>query len=609
MRRNYNTFVLAVGVAVMLLVLGVLQYRWQSEIAENEAMRMRKMAQEEAGRFAEDFNKEIQNAYFNFQVGADDWRAGNYHPFIERYDFWRQKTAYPDLIANFYFFDAAGKDAPVRFDAAQGTFTPVEWTPELRNVFSRTTDEKKFRGVNDDIFTLLVPQHETPTRVEHIVLRRTPGPLELGEQKHADLPPDGGEPKTYGYLAISLDPKVITDKILPAIAEKDLGDGEFQLRVTDRSGSTVYQTANISGEPDARSGLFQLSPNDMFFFENRDLANAVTEQKQNVLMSSRVESRTMTSTEVRNKSEGTVRVEIQSGDKPKTQIISTMADTPGEHWTLALQHKAGSIDAFVAQNKNRNLGLGFGILGLLGISAGAIIYSAQRAKAFAQRQVDFVSSVSHEFRTPLAVIYSAGENLADGVTKDRVQTSRYGELIKTEGRKLSSMVEQILEFAGANSGKRKYKFRPTSVSEVVNDAVDQCRALAVDQQIKLELDADRSLPTIEADADALSRAIQNLITNSVKYCNGGNWIRVSATNGGQSVTISVEDRGIGISKPDLKQIFEPFYRAKDVVDAQIHGNGLGLSLVKQIVEAHGGRVDAESELGVGSKFTIEIPCN
>ncbi|HEY2866471.1 MAG TPA: HAMP domain-containing sensor histidine kinase, partial [Pyrinomonadaceae bacterium] len=85
------------------------------------------------------------------------------------------------------------------------------------------------------------------------------------------------------------------------------------------------------------------------------------------------------------------------------------------------------------------------------------------------------------------------------------------------------------------------------------------------------------------------------------------WMRVSARNGDGKVKISVEDRGIGVSKDDLKQIFEPFYRSREVVDAQIHGNGLGLSIVKQVVEAHGGRITAESEVGVGSKFTIELP--
>ncbi|HEX3101668.1 MAG TPA: ATP-binding protein, partial [Pyrinomonadaceae bacterium] len=116
-----------------------------------------------------------------------------------------------------------------------------------------------------------------------------------------------------------------------------------------------------------------------------------------------------------------------------------------------------------------------------------------------------------------------------------------------------------------------------------------------------------SLPPISGDKNALSHAVQNLIVNSVKYSNGNAWLRLSAENGGGNVKISVEDHGIGISKSDLRQIFEPFFRSKAVVDAQIHGNGLGLSLVKQTIEAHGGRVSAQSDVGKGSKFTIELP--
>ena len=117
----------------------------------------------------------------------------------------------------------------------------------------------------------------------------------------------------------------------------------------------------------------------------------------------------------------------------------------------------------------------------------------------------------------------------------------------------------------------------------------------------------RGRPVVDVDRMALSQALQNLILNSIKYSNGDPWMRISAENGGSTVKLTVEDRGIGISKNDLRQIFEPFYRAKEVVDAQIHGNGLGLSLVKQIAEAHGGRVTAVSEAGKGSRFTIEIP--
>jgi signal transduction histidine kinase len=225
----------------------------------------------------------------------------------------------------------------------------------------------------------------------------------------------------------------------------------------------------------------------------------------------------------------------------------------------------------------------------------------------AQRQVDFVSSVSHEFRTPLAVIYSAGENLADGVAKEERQVSRYGDLIKGEGKKLSSMVEQILDFAGADSGRRKYNFTDTSIADVVASALSECQPLIAEKDVAVETDIHPALPRINADADALRQAVQNLIVNSIKYGDGRGFVRVSAENGGGNISISVEDRGIGISKSDLRQIFEPFFRSREVVDAQIHGNGLGLSLVKKIAEAHGGKVTAESEKGKGSKFTIKVP--
>ena len=296
--------------------------------------RMHKLAQEYAGRFAEDFNKEIQNAYFNFDVSADDWRALNYHPFLERYDFWRGKTAYPDLIREFYFFDAAGKNTPLRYDASARTFVAADWTPELREIFNRTQDQKNFLAVNDDIYTLILPEHEAPSRIEHMMVRRSGATIALAENKEPEPPVELDAPKTYGYLAIRLDESVIRDRILPEIAAKDFTDSNFQLRVSDRDGGLIYQTANFAGNADAQAGLFDLSPTDMYFFANRDLADAVTERRETVMTTTRVENQTRTRTEFSNRSQGTVRVEI-AGDKPKSQIFTTAADRPDGHWTLA----------------------------------------------------------------------------------------------------------------------------------------------------------------------------------------------------------------------------------------------------------------------------------
>ncbi len=193
--------------------------------------------------------------------------------------------------------------------------------------------------------------------------------------------------------------------------------------------------------------------------------------------------------------------------------------------------------------------------------------------------------------------------------------------MRTEGRRLTDMVEQILEFAGIQSGQRGFALRPVGVGPLLHDIVSASSGLIESAGMVVEFDIPADLPSVLGDEPALRRVFQNLIDNAIKYGSAGGSIRVSAREtgsgslaapkpqrgGGGDVSISIADRGIGIEAADQARIFEPFYRAADVVAAQVQGAGLGLSLVQRIVAAHGGRVTVKSAPRQGSAFTVQLP--
>jgi signal transduction histidine kinase len=285
--------------------------------------------------------------------------------------------------------------------------------------------------------------------------------------------------------------------------------------------------------------------------------------------------------------------------------------TAGTGWRILLQHQAGSLDAAVAAVRRRNLWLSFGILGVLVTSVGLIVMNARRSERLAAQQMDFVATVSHELRTPLAVIRSAAQNLSAGVINDATQARRYGDLIEGEGRRLTEMVEQVLEYAGVNGNQRGVTARAVNVTALVDDVVASCEPLLQAERFDVTVDVPADLPAILADADAIRRVLHNLVNNALKYAADGRWIGISARTGtsrsGKEVQIAVTDRGRGIAPQDLAHIFEPFYRGQNAVERQIHGSGLGLSLVRRIAEAHRGRVTVTSQHGVGSTFTLHLP--
>jgi signal transduction histidine kinase len=293
-----------------------------------------------------------------------------------------------------------------------------------------------------------------------------------------------------------------------------------------------------------------------------------------------------------------------SGDTPGA---SGVGSPRAAGWRLLVKHPSGSLEGAVTAVRRRNLLISSSILAVLGASVGLLILSTRRAQELARQQMEFVAAVSHELRTPLAVIRSAGDNLADGVVRDDEQIRKYGDLVRNEGRRLTEMVEQILEFAGIQSGQRGFALGPVAIAPMLHDIVESSRALVDAARMQVEYDLPEAIPPVLGEEAALRRVFQNLVANAVKYGAAGGWIGLGARHAGREVHVTVADRGIGIAAAEQPRIFEPFYRTPDVIAAQTQGAGLGLSLVRRIVEAHGGRVLLRSAPGEGSEFTVVLP--
>lgn len=272
--------------------------------------------------------------------------------------------------------------------------------------------------------------------------------------------------------------------------------------------------------------------------------------------------------------------------------------------------------ANVAALANRSVTRLVTVLLVTVLVAGVFVWVLQKDKMastmqMARMQMDFAASVSHELRTPLAVLCSAVDNIADGVVSGKEQLAKYGTVIRNQSRQINGLVNQVILFVSTQDGKGRYALEPLSVSQVVEAAVLGTTELIRKAEFTLEQQISPSLPKILGDLPALSQCLQNLITNALKYGDQGRWIGIRASaEGGRDhpeIRISVQDRGKGIDRTELHQIFEPFYRAKAAVAGQIHGTGLGLPIAKSLAEAMGGRISVTSEVGVGSTFTLHLP--
>jgi signal transduction histidine kinase len=220
---------------------------------------------------------------------------------------------------------------------------------------------------------------------------------------------------------------------------------------------------------------------------------------------------------------------------------------------------------------------------------------------------EFVSNVSHELKTPLTLIRMFGETLDTGIVTDEKKRRDFYSIIRKESERLTHLINNVLDFSRMDTGVKEYNFEKADLVEVVRSSLEAYKFHIRENGFEIEsLLPDESV-MLKIDKDAISQALLNLLSNAVKYSEETKYIMVKVSKDSTSALISVTDSGIGIAKEELKKIFDKFYRVPASTGKEKRGSGLGLTLAKHIIEAHGGSIEVESEVGHGSKFTIRIP--
>ena len=288
-------------------------------------------------------------------------------------------------------------------------------------------------------------------------------------------------------------------------------------------------------------------------------------------------------------------------------IVMRALTGAGLPWQLRLIEDAEQAGTMVRARRNYAI-TAFSVFVLLVAGACyAIARGVLREAKVGQLQGDFVSAVSHEFRSPLTALRQLTELLAQGRIQDESRRRVYFEVLSKETSRLHRLVEDLLDFGRMNAGRRRYQFETIDLSRLVEDAISEYHREADASGHRIEFAAHSEKLIVDADHEALNRVIRNLLENAVKYSPNAAVVWVETACEGRTALLRVRDEGIGVPPEEQSRIFEKFVRGEAAKRACIQGTGIGLSMVKEIVDAHHGRVTLHSDVGRGSTFIVELP--
>lgn len=278
-----------------------------------------------------------------------------------------------------------------------------------------------------------------------------------------------------------------------------------------------------------------------------------------------------------------------------------------DNWKLEVSFtNTPTIEASNSSLLKNLIVLGAAVLLLLGSLVFMFIF-AQKERALAERQAGFLANVTHELKTPLAVMQAAGENLSDGRVKDQSRLKNYGTHIYNEAVRLRKMIEKLLDVAKADSGQSLIEPKPVNLDQLVQTYIDDQKDYIKNRGFTLDVAIAGDIPMAMVDIDSFDTILGNLVENALKYSKEERYLGIFLKTDGDNITLKVEDHGVGMPRKVISHIFDKFYRAEDTLTAQTKGHGLGLSIVKSLVELNGGSIRVSSEVGKGSVFTVTFP--
>ncbi|MDB4581587.1 HAMP domain-containing histidine kinase [Draconibacterium sp.] len=299
----------------------------------------------------------------------------------------------------------------------------------------------------------------------------------------------------------------------------------------------------------------------------------------------------------------------QSAEKLNSEIKSTLP-LPSylPSWSLVLfKEPAGIITTFLSASQGIFIYIFLFIVVLLALGLFFTLQIINNEFALSKMKSDFISTVSHEFKSPLTSIRQMTEMLYNERIKTESRKKEYYAVMLEQSERLSHLIDNILDFSKIEDGKKAFRFEKTDIEELINHLKSIFQKSIANEGFNIVLSVPERLPEIVVDREAIQQVLYNLLDNAYKYSGNSKEIKIVAELTGNELKISVQDYGVGIDKEDQSKIFDRFYRGGTELTRSIKGSGIGLTIVKKIIDTHHGKVSFESTPGKGSTFIIHLP--